>query len=38
MAATDPSLVPSEDDIIKILITSDNHVGYQEKDQIRGKV
>ena len=26
---------PSPDDIIKILITSDNHVGYNEKDQIR---
>ena len=27
---------PSSDDIIKILITSDNHVGYNEKDEIRG--
>ena len=27
---------PSSDDIIKILITSDNHVGYDEKDEIRG--
>ena len=27
---------PSPDDIIKILITSDNHVGYAEKDEIRG--
>jgi hypothetical protein len=27
----------SPDDIIKILITSDNHVGYCEKDEIRGQ-
>ena len=27
---------PSPDDVIKILVTSDNHVGYNEKDEIRG--
>ena len=24
------------DEIIRILITTDNHLGYQEKDQVRG--
>lgn len=27
---------PKPEDIIKILVTSDNHVGYNEKDEIRG--
>ena len=27
---------PGPEDILKILVTSDNHIGYNEKDEVRG--
>lgn len=30
------SIARSEDDILKILLATDNHLGYNEKDPIRG--
>lgn len=37
MATEEDDFVPPLEDTFKILISTDNHLGYAEKDPIRGK-
>ena len=36
LAAMGDDGAPGPEDILKILVTSDNHIGYNEKDEVRG--
>ena len=37
MIATDRTIFEDNDDTIRILLATDNHIGYMERDPIRGQ-
>ena len=37
MFATDRTILKDNDDTIRILLATDNHIGYMERDPIRGE-
>ena len=37
MTATDRAIFKDNDDTIRILLATDNHIGYMERDPIRGQ-
>ena len=37
MFATDRTILKDNDDTIRILLATDNHIGYMERDPIRGQ-
>ena len=37
MIATDRAIFKDNDDTIRILLATDNHIGYMERDPIRGQ-
>ena len=37
MIATDRTIFKDNDDTIRILLATDNHIGYMERDPIRGQ-